>query len=448
MSYDVIVVGAGPAGSTAARYAAKRGLRVLLLDREGEKRIGNKVCGNALGSHHLREVELELPNWTNYGRLLGVKIHAPSGRAHLTVETPEYEAIMLDRLRFGQYLLGLARDAGVELKPDFNATSAVLVDGKVIGVKGVDVKTMEKLEFEANITIDASGVAGVLKRSMMVIGLDFALDNDETMVTYREIRRLTAPQDPTYADIFLDMDVAPGGYWWLFPMGKEMINVGVGVVKGSVNPRVAFEKILKRNKLLDNSSVLHCGGGIVPTRRPMATMVWNGIVFIGDAGFTVNPLHGGGIGSSMLAGRIAGEVLAEATIRGDFSIKGLWPMNLRYMESYGAKQASLDVMRIFLQGLNNEIINYGIEHQLIKQEDLLATSMGSDLRLNITEKAQRVFSGIGRIGFLLKLNRAAELMRSFKRMYVQYPKDPNEFESWIKAATSLHEIIHKDLGQN
>lgn len=447
MRYDVIVVGAGPAGSTAARYAAKRGLHVLLLDREGESRIGDKVCGNALGSHHLREVGLELPSWTNYGRLLGVRVHAPSGNVHFTVETRESEAIMLNRLAFGRYLVGLAKDAGAELRPNFNVTSAILEDGKVVGVKGVDMKTMQKLEFKSELTIDASGMAGVLRRSMRRVGSDFDLEDDETMVTYREIRKLDKPADLNYADIFLDMEVAPGGYWWYFPMGKEMVNVGVGVIKGSVNPRTAFEEILKRNRLLEGSGVLHCGGGVVPTRRPMSSMVWDGVAFIGDAGFTVNPLHGGGIGSSMLAGRIAGEISADAALKGDFSVKGLWPLNLRYMEEYGAKQASLDVMRIFLQGLNNELINYGMEHRLIRQEDLLATSMGSDLKLNITDKAERFFSGIGKIGFLLKLNRAVEMMRNFKMLYREYPKDPSGFESWSREVSAFHETIHRNLGR-
>jgi len=231
-------------------------------------------------------------------------------------------------------------------------------------------------------------------------------------------------------------------------MGRDLLNIGLGVAKGSANPREKFESLVKSYEPMRGSNVIHAGGGVVPTRRPMSSMVWNGIMFIGDAGFTVNPIHGGGIGSSMLAGRIAGEVSSHAITKGDTSLSGLWGLNPRYMKGYGAKQASLDVFRIFLiQGATNELIDYGMEHQLIKQEDLLRAMLGSELQLNITEKASRFFNGIGKIGFLLKLKKAVDLMKETKRMYANYPDDPSGFKAWDEADESLHRTAHNELAR-
>jgi hypothetical protein len=109
------------------------------------------------------------------------------------------------------------------------------------------------------------------------------------------------------------------------------------------------------------------------------------------------------------------------------------------MKSYGAKQAGLDVFRIFLlQGVSNEEINYGMRYKLITEEDIFKTSMGENVRLNITQAAKRALKGIGRLSLLRRLRNAARLMREIKQLYKKYPEDPEAFKEW---KSKVHELI-------
>ncbi|MCX8183595.1 MAG: geranylgeranyl hydrogenase, partial [Crenarchaeota archaeon] len=223
---------------------------------------------------------------------------------------------------------------------------------------------------------------------------------------------------------------------------------GLGVTKGSANPKLLFRKWLDKLPCLKDNvvGVIHRGGGIVPARRPIDSAVWSGFITTGDAAFMVNPLHGGGIGSSMIGGFLAAKVTAEALEQGRVDEEALWGFNKEYMRNYGVKQAALDVFRVFLQGLNNELINYGLAQGLIKSEDLLEASMGGKLRLNITEKAARVFAGIGKPGFLLKLNRTVKLMEDFRQFYVDYPSREG-FDEWRAKVRFFHKRVHEEVGK-
>ena len=182
--------------------------------------------------------------------------------------------------------------------------------------------------------------------------------------------------------------------------------------------------------LFKDSRVLTGGGGLVPTRRPISPMVANGVIIIGDAACQVNPIHGGGIGSSMMGGVKAAQIINKAIKKGDVSREEFWPYTGMFMEAYGAKQAGLDVFRMFLQQLDNEEMNYGMSHHLITDDDLLKTSMGEDLKLNITEKTSRLFKGLGRLSLIKKLNSAAKLMKEVKKIYREYPKTSDGLDAW------------------
>ncbi|MEM1557000.1 MAG: NAD(P)/FAD-dependent oxidoreductase [Thermoproteota archaeon] len=445
MLYDVLVVGSGVAGATLAREGARKGLKVLLIDRLPENKVGDKVCGDALGSHHVEKLGLSLPKESYFAIYPGIEIYSPDMKSRLSIVAEGLSAYALDRIKFGQFLLRLALDSGCEFIPETQATELIIQDGSVKGARLFSLRDGSKKEVYAKVTVDATGASRILSRSLKGFGFDQRLDDDETLVCYREI--LETEETPPLPTIYLDTENAPGGYFWVFPEGENRVNAGLGVVRNAANPKLLFDKWVEKLPCLKGriKRVIHEGGGIVPARRPIDSAVWNGFMAIGDAAFMVNPVHGGGIGSSMTGGFIAAKVIAEALENGVVDEASLWGFNMRYMNNYGAKQAALDVFRIFLQGLNNELINYGMAQGLIKDEDLLKTSMGDKLRLNITEKASRFFAGIGKPWFLLKLNKTAQLMEDFRQFYINYPSFEG-FEEWRSRVKAFHERIHKEIG--
>jgi flavin-dependent dehydrogenase len=177
-------------------------------------------------------------------------------------------------------------------------------------------------------------------------------------------------------------------------------------------------------------------------------MVGNGIVMVGDSACQVSPIHGGGMGPSMMGGMFAGEVIVEALEKGDVTREGLWQYNVRYMQSYGVKQAGLDIFRLFLlQGVSDEEINYGMKYHLITEEDILKTSMGENVRLNITDAARRALKGLGKLSILGRLRNTAKLMREIKALYKNYPNSPNDFEEWKKKTHKLITTANKLLAR-
>jgi len=101
-----------------------------------------------------------------------------------------------------------------------------------------------------------------------------------------------------------------------------------------------YNKVLSK-PLFEGSTLITGGAWFVPTRRPLDCMTGNGIVMVGDSACQVNPIHGGGMGPSMLCGMFAGETIAEALEKEDVTREILWQCNVRCMQSYGAKQAGL-----------------------------------------------------------------------------------------------------------
>ncbi len=439
--FDVVVVGAGTGGTMAAREAARRGLKVLLIDRKPKEKIGDKVCGDAIGRHHFDNLGLSYPKGEELESVFeGIEIYSPDLETVFKVKGERLEGFGVNRHRFGQRLLREALDAGAELMDNTTVIEPIVMDRFV---KGVVVRNDgEKTSIEADIVIDASGVAGVIrKRLPSDFGVEKEILQEDLIVAYREIRELKEPiETPVYAKIYLSQAIAPGGYYWIFPKKDGIIvNVGLGVQSGpnAPNPKKQIYEYVLNQEIFEGSKIVHGGGGAVPTRRPLDCLVANGVMFVGDAAFQVNPVHGGGIGPSMIAGKIAGETAVKALEKEDFSREGLWSYNVKFMQEYGAKQASLDIFRWFLQKLGDEELNWGMKHKLVTEQDILKANLGEDLRLNITERAIRFFRGIRRLSFLQKLREVANIMKRVKQLYQSYP-GPEDFEMWRK---EIHDIF-------
>ncbi len=451
--FDVIVVGAGTAGCMTAKTAAKAGLEVGLIDRKSREKIGEKICGNAIGKHHFDTLGLKHPSGNELqSRIAGVKIYSPDMETVFQIESEELYGFIVNRLLFGQRLLRLAVDAGATLLDSTQMIEPILRDNAVIGVSARDIKAETKIQLQGKVVVDASGFFAVLRKKLPPeIGVDTEVSYEDVEACYREIRQLTGQvTSPDFCEIYLDQNITPGGYHWIFPEGETKTNVGVGVrmTKDFPKPKNRLYSKVLSQPLFKDSTQITGGAWCVPTRRPLDCMVGNGVILVGDSACQVNPIHGGGMGPSMMGGVFAGETIVEALEKGDVTRDGLWQYNAKYMQSYGAKQAGLDIFRLFLlQGVNNEEINYGMKYQVMTKEDILKTSMGENVHLNITDAARRALRGLGKLSMLKRLRNAARLMREIKVLYKNYPESPKDFEEWKKKTYDLMTIANKLLAR-
>jgi len=442
--YDLLVVGAGVAGCMAARVAAGRGLSVCIVDVKPRERIGEKVCADAIGKHHFDRLGLAYPRGEELkARIRGVRVFSPSKRVSYFVEG---NGFIVNRRPFGQRLLRGALDVGAELLDEAKALRPLIKDGFVVGAE-VKRKPEGKMEVYAEVTIDASGFLATLRSKMPPeAGFPTKIDRRDYCVGYREVRELEGELDePDVCHIYLSSALAPGGYAWVFPAGEGKANVGLGVqaVEGHPNPRsLLYERVLSWT-LFEGSRVLEAGGWFIPTRRPLENMVWNGFMVAGDAACQANPLHGGGIGQSLLGGSLAAEVASDAVEAGDVSLKALWVYNVRFMQLMGARNAELDVFRIFLQKLTDDEIEYGMSKRLITEEELARVSEGESISLSAFAKISKALRALGRPGFLRRLSRTLKLMRAVRSHYDAYPEEPEGFRAWREEAQRLFEAARE-----
>lgn len=434
-------MGAGTAGTTVAADAARKGLQVCLVDLKPTALIGLKVCGDAIGKHHFDALKISYPSGEEFEReMRGIAVFSPDQKAVCRVQGKGVSGFVVNRHKFGQRLLKEALDSGVTLLDETRVINPLIRDGCVVGVETERTSTQNKIEIPAAITVDASGYSGVIRsRLPSSFGIESTVENRDLIAAYREIRSGTT-WSSDLGEIYLTQHIARGGYYWIFDKGNGKVNVGLGVqmTGGHPDPRQQLYKYVLSKKTLKDSKLEQSGGGIVPTRRPLDCLVSNGVMILGDAACLVNPMHGGGIGPSMLSGKLAAETAVKALEKRDVSKESLWQYNIKYMQSYGAKQGSLQIFRLLLQNLSDDELNFGLNHNLVKEEDVLRIGLTGELDLNITEKVERALKSVSHLGLLIKLQKTAKKMRNVKDLYQKYPSSPNRLDRWKHILNSIY----------
>ncbi|MFX1603350.1 MAG: geranylgeranyl reductase family protein [Promethearchaeota archaeon] len=433
---SVIVVGAGSAGCVAARRCAEMGLKTLLLDRKPMHEVGRKVCGDEISKSHFEATGIDFPVGSEIScEIAGADVYPPSMSNELRVRGwTEFDGWTVNRIEFGQRLLKEAIDAGVAFKSECHVTGPLLHQERVAGViykdkseGGTERNTYCKL------VIDASGYAGTIRNKLDDPLVERTIDREDVALCHREILKLSMPlAEPGVARVFLGGGVAPSGYAWIFPKGVQEVNAGIGVTGGGGrgSPKSYFQSFKKRYPLLHRSSLIDSGGGAVPVRRPLMSLVAGGVAFVGDAASQVNPIHGGGIGAGMRAGIILGEVAKGAIARNQLNASGLWHYNVRFMRGFGKRLASLDIFRRLLQSVSDEDMDFGFEKRILEAGDLMAANRGDGLSLGTFDKLRRLRRGVGKIGLLRSLQKATGLMKRISKLYDSYPSSPAGLEQW------------------
>lgn len=444
-NYDIIISGAGVSGLFFAYHTSKAGFSTILVETKSEDRVGEKVCGDAIGEHHFKAVGLDPPRvgLDATGTIKGVRVFSPSRKYYVTAWGNGYA---LDRKAFGRRLLKMALDAGAELLADHQVQKPIVEKERLKGVLVTGKKGL--VELKSKVVIDSTGATAAVRTKLpSEWWVSYKAPLEDFNVAYRVIASVEEEQDPSLAYIILDAEVAPGGYWWWFPKDKYTVNFGLGVKagKGAPNPRIMFEKHLLNELTRVKGRVLHEGGGLVPTRRMAPCAVWNGFVAVGDAAYTANPLHGGGIGPALVSSYHAAKVTINALESGRTDMEYLWPYQKAYLNAYGIKQAMLDVARIYVQGLTNDDLELIVKSGVINDDELSSLGYRGELAAAVITKLVGAIRLLRKPSLLSQITKLKNYMDKARSIYSEFPQEPKSFEKWFRDEEELYNLVKEEF---
>lgn len=311
MKYDVVVVGAGPAGSMAAKFASQGGAKVLMIEKRQE--IGSPVrCGEGLAKSSVIKIGIKPDKKWIAHEVKGGKIISPDGTTIFLEDRMAGGEVgyVIHRDIFDEELAKDAARAGTDIIVKCSATDVIKEGGAIKGIKAHHMG--ENLEIRADLVIGADGFESQVARWA---GIDTKLAPADVMTCY-EYLMVGLDIDSTCNYFYVGPYYAPGGYVWIFMKGEDIANVGLGMqlskVKEPGDPRRYLDLFVKRHPHIAKGKIVEKIAGGVSVGAPIDQTVADGIMLVGDAARHIDPLTGGGIQNGCVAGRIAGQVAAKA----------------------------------------------------------------------------------------------------------------------------------------
>ncbi|MBO0840426.1 MAG: geranylgeranyl reductase family protein [Sciscionella sp.] len=327
---EVIVVGAGPAGSTAATYLARAGVDVLLLEKSTFPR--EKVCGDGLTPRGVKQlIELGIDTREEAGWLRNRGLRVITAHHRLELDWPELSSfppygVVRPRQDFDELLARNAQRAGARLLEQTTVTGAITDErsGRIVGVQAKAGPDKTQVHYRAPIVLGCDGVSarlalsvGLAKREDRPIGVAVRRyyasprSKDDYLESHLELWDRSDPANPTLLP----------GYGWIFGMGDGTVNVGLGILStskafGNTDYRALMRAWLDGTPqewgLREDNALGRIGGAGLPMGFNRTPHYRDGLLLVGDAGGMVNPFNGEGIGYAMESAKIAAECVVQA----------------------------------------------------------------------------------------------------------------------------------------
>jgi len=330
LNFDVVVVGGGPAGSSAAHMAAKNGRTVALIEKE--KEIAETV--RTSGVTWISDIKkFGIPEEC-YNPIKKFSFCSPKNSVKISGEIAK--AAVLDVRKTYRFLANRAKTSGSELFTSTNVTE-VLKDtsGKCVGV--IAKSDGKQIQFNSKVVIDASGFVSVIAKELGYVtqwkkfgaGAEF------------EVKTEKLEHDNWW--LMVGQEYSPAGYAWIFPTSKDTARIGVGIGKpdSDVDPTVRLNELLEKKlgpiKDLGNIEKIEFHYGLIPNDGVSRKTVYDNLILVGDSAGQANPLVLEGIRYAIRFGEVAGQVAADAIKNGDTTEMSLSPYEKEWKRAIESK---------------------------------------------------------------------------------------------------------------
>ena len=330
LNFDVIVVGGGPAGSSAAHMAAKNGCTVALIEKE--KEIAETV--RTSGVTWISDIKkFGIPEEC-YNPIKKFSFCSPKNSVKISGEIAK--AAVLDVRKTYRFLANRAKTSGSELFTSTNVTEVLKDDtGKCTGV--IAKSDGKQIQFNSKVVIDASGFVSVIAKELGYVtqwkkfgaGAEF------------EVKTEKLEHDNWW--LMVGQEYSPAGYAWIFPTSKDTARIGVGIGKpdSDVDPTVRLNELLEKKlgpiKDLGNIEKIEFHYGLIPNDGVSRKTVYDNLILVGDSAGQANPLVLEGIRYAIRFGEVAGQVAADAIKNGDTTEMSLSPYEKEWKRAIESK---------------------------------------------------------------------------------------------------------------
>ncbi len=293
-NYDVVVVGAGPVGSTFARYMAEKGFKVAILEKK--KEIGVPLqCAGLLGKK-IKKVNI-LPDEFIINSVNGAFLHSP-GDTVLSVSKKKPEAYVLDRVGYDKFLAELASNSGVD----------IFLNHKVIKVDSlngiINLKNSENTKISADVIVGADGHSSVVSRSFNPPAESFQAAQYLIDAGEKRFKK-------DFVHLYVDSKISPG-FFWAIPLSETTARVGLFADDSYQNLTNYLNELISKRPELRGSTILKKYFGIIPKQDPSKSLVKDRVILLGDAASQVKPTTGGGLIMGFTCAEIASKVTKQA----------------------------------------------------------------------------------------------------------------------------------------
>ncbi len=365
--YEAVIVGGGPAGLMAATKAAGNGAQVLLLEKASD--FGVKVCAGGMTKQALIDSEMSASPDFIENEISGAYVHGPGVRKKIVIDANLIgwgEGYIIDKPSFLRRMAEVAASNGAEIKLDSTVIGVTRRDNMmlvtVVGEEGTS-------QIGCKILLGCDGFASVVAKS-------FSLTDRVEMASCFQYTLSNCDFDDEHLiEIYLGRSIAPLGYLWIFPRGKGIANVGVGV-RGA-NAKEMLDEFIKTDKRLRDSDVLKVGSAPVVISGQIRNVVLDNLMICGESAGQVIPLTCAGIHTALIAGKTAGEVCAKAIEENDLSGNRLSEYAEKYNLAYGRQiEYSRKVAEIYKR-LDDNDLNRLME--ILGAKDLVNLASGVDV---------------------------------------------------------------------
>jgi digeranylgeranylglycerophospholipid reductase len=343
--YDIVVVGAGPAGSSAAYAASKNGTSVALLEKE--ESVAHTV--RTSGVTWMDSIkEFGIPQEC-YNPIKNYAFCSPNNE--VVIKGDEAKAAVLDVRKTYRWLAELAQKQGAELFTNTAVIDAQRVDDGIL-LKTTSAK--EDVTFRAKIVIDASGFQTVVAKSLGVV------TKWKRFGAGAEYEAEVENADPNTWWLMVGQEYSPAGYAWIFPLGENIVRIGVGVGKpeSPADPTERLENLIEKRTgpiaSLGKITPIEFHYGLIPNDGLTRKTVYDNLILVGDTAGQANPLVLEGIRYAIRFGRVAGNTASDAIAKSDASEKALQPYEEAWKKSIQSKINSAAKVQARWIGLSDQ----------------------------------------------------------------------------------------------